>query len=108
MTTYKFGDIILVGFPHTDLVNTSRRPAIVIYDSNDQDVLVARVTAQEYVTETDYKIVQWKAGGLLAESYVRLAKQATIQKRHILKTLGTLNFAEIENIKKVLRKMLCL
>jgi mRNA interferase MazF len=56
MTAYKFGDIVLLGFPHTDLRGVSKRPAIVLYDSGDQDVLVARVTTQEYTTEADYKI----------------------------------------------------
>ncbi|MCF6156136.1 MAG: hypothetical protein E3K36_13035 [Candidatus Brocadia sp.] len=60
MTNYNFGDIILIGFPHTDLLDVSKRPAIVLYDSGDQDVLVARITTQEYTTETDYKILQWK------------------------------------------------
>jgi mRNA interferase MazF len=53
---YNFGDIVLIGFPHTDLQGVSKRPAIVLYDSGDQDVLVARVTTQEYRTEADYEI----------------------------------------------------
>lgn len=51
---YKFGEIILVGFPHTDLQGISKRPAIILYDSGDQDVIVARITTQEYNTEADY------------------------------------------------------
>ena len=77
MTRYNFGDIVLIGFPHTDLQGISKRPAIVLYDSCDQDVLLARITTQEYLTETDYKIPDWQKSGLLAESYVRLGKQAT-------------------------------
>lgn len=56
---YKFGEIILVGFPHTDLQGISKRPAIILYDSGDQDVIVARITTQEYNTEADYKILDW-------------------------------------------------
>jgi mRNA interferase MazF len=59
MTTYKFGDIVLIGFPHTDLQGVSKRPAIVLFDSGDQDVLVARVTTQEYRSEGDYKVGDW-------------------------------------------------
>jgi mRNA interferase MazF len=59
MTIYKFGDIVLIGFPHTDLQGISKRPAIVLYDSGDQDVLLARITTQEYTTEADYKIHEW-------------------------------------------------
>lgn len=79
MTAYNFGDIVLIGFPHTDLQVISKRPAIVLYDSGDQDVLVARITTQEYTTESDYKILDWKKSGLLAESYIRLGKQATLE-----------------------------
>lgn len=58
MTTYNFGEIVLVGFPHTDLQDISKRPALILYDSGDQDILIARITTQEYTTGTDYKIVE--------------------------------------------------
>ncbi|MBE7549185.1 MAG: hypothetical protein HS127_19305 [Planctomycetia bacterium] len=50
MTTYNFGEIILVRFPHTDLQDISKRPALILYDSGDQDILIARITTQEYTT----------------------------------------------------------
>ena len=105
MTAYRFGDIVLMGFPYTDLRTLSKRPAIVLYDSGDQDVLVARVTTQEYVREADYKILNWEKGGLLAESYVRLGKQATIEKRYIVRQLGTLEAGEMEKLKSILREI---
>ena len=105
MTTYNFGDIVLIGFPHTDLQGVSKRPAIVLYDSGDQDVLLTRVTTQEYTTETDYKILDWQKCGLLAESYVRLGKQATIEKRYIVKKFGKLPAPEKNYLKTILRKM---
>jgi mRNA interferase MazF len=88
MTPYRFGDIVLIGFPYIDLRGVSKRPAIVLYDSGDQDILVARVTTQEYMSKGDYKILDWEKGGLLVESYVRLSKQATIDKRYIKIRIG--------------------
>ena len=105
MTTYNFGDIVLIGFPHTDLQGVSKRPAIVLYDSGDQDVLVARVTTQEYRTEADYEIREWGKCGLLGESYIRLGKQATIEKRFIIRKLGTLEAKDIEVLKSILKRM---
>jgi mRNA interferase MazF len=105
MTTYRFGDIILIAFPHTDLQEVSKRPAIVLYDSGDQDVLVARVTTQEYRSEEDYKIGEWKKCGLLGESYIRLGKQVTIGKRLILRKLGALETTEIDVLKSILKRM---
>lgn len=105
MITYKFGDIILVGFPHTDLRSASKRPAVVLYDLGDQDALISRITTQEYSAEADYKILKWKESGLLAESYIRLGKQATIGKQYIIKQLGKLEFQEIDNLRSILKKM---
>ncbi len=105
MTTYRFGDIVLIGFPHTNLQGIAKRPAIVLFDSGDQDVLVARVTTQEYCAEGDYKILDWRKSGLLAASYVRLGKQATVEKRLVIKRLGTLGIEEIGALKSILRKI---
>jgi len=106
MTTYSFGDVVLVGFPHTDLQGISKRPALVLYDAGDQDVLVARITTQEYTTDADYKIKNWQSSGLLASSYARLGKQATIEKQHVVRVLGKINVLETETIKMILKKML--
>lgn len=108
MIAYRFGDIVLIGFPHTDLHGVSKRPAIVMYDSGDQDILVARVTAQLYATDSDYKIADWQRCGLLAASFVRLGKLATIQKRYVIRQLGALELGEIEELKSKLRKMFSL
>jgi mRNA interferase MazF len=106
MITYNFGDIVLVGFPRTDLQGVSKRPAIVLFDSGDQDVLVARVTTQEYKSEGDYKIGDWRKCGLLGESYVRLGKQATIEKRFIIRKLGILEAIETDALRSILKRML--
>jgi mRNA interferase MazF len=105
MITFNFGDIVLIGFPHTDLQGVSKRPAVGLFDSGDQDVLVARVTTQEYKSEGDYKIRGWGKCGLLGESYVRLGKQATIEKRFIIRKLGTLETKEIDALKSILKRM---
>jgi mRNA interferase MazF len=103
--TYKFGDIIFIGFPHSDLMGLTKRPAVVLYDSGDQDVRVARITTQGYNSETDHKISDWEKCGLLAPSTIRLSKQATIEKRFILRTFGKLDPIEISNIKSLLRRI---
>jgi len=106
MTTYDFGDIVLIGFPHTDLQGISKRPAIVLFDSGDQDVLVARVTTQEYKSQEDYRIRDWRKCGLLGESYIRLGKQATIEKRFIIRKLGTLEAKDTDALRSILKRML--
>jgi mRNA interferase MazF len=106
MTAYSFGDIILIGFPHTDMQGISKRPALVLYDGGDDDIVVARITTQEYSTATDHKLIDWKDSGLLAESYIRLSKLATIEKRFVIKRLGRLLVSEINGIKGILKRVL--
>lgn len=105
MTNYNFGDIVLIGFPHTDLQGVSKRPAVVLYDSGDQDLLVARITTQEYTTDADCKVIEWENAGLLAESYIRLGKQATIEKKYIIRKLGFLAEQEHVSVKTILRRI---
>lgn len=105
MTTYNFGEIVLVGFPHTDLQDISKRPALILYDSGDQDILIARITTQEYTTGTVYKIREWKRCGLLVESFIRISKQATIEKKYVIKPLGTLIESEQNTVKSIINKM---
>ena len=86
MTAYNFGDVILIGFPHTDLRNVSKRPALVIYDADDQDILVARITTQEYITRADYnvKATRFKnSRNKAAYAYV-LTPQGIDEKLHLL------------------------
>ena len=48
---YNFGDVVLVGFPFTDLQTTKKRPAVVIsrktYQQNRPDVILMAVTAPD-------------------------------------------------------------
>ena len=102
---YSFCDIVLIKFPYTNFSVISKRPALVIYDSRDSDIVVARITSQHYATKSDYRIVNWKDSGLLNESYARLGKIATIEKANIARLLGSLPDAETKDIKVMLRAM---
>ena len=42
MTSYKFGEVVLVEFP--GVIRTKRRPALVILDIGDADVVLAPIT----------------------------------------------------------------
>src|SRR4051794_746699 len=91
MTTYRKGDVLLVAFPFVDEGQNKRRPAIVVADTGDQDVLLARVTTQKSRHKFDLELADWKAAGLLAASVVRLHKLATIDKSLVQRQLGRLS-----------------
>jgi hypothetical protein len=66
MTTYQPGDIVLVAFPFTGGASSKDRPALVLLDGGDADILAARVTTQPYQTPFDVRLSDWQQAGLLA------------------------------------------
>jgi mRNA interferase MazF len=83
MTNYLAGDVLLVDFPLTTTGPGKARPALVLLDTGDADVVLARVTTQSHNTPFDVPISQWQQAGLLAPSTVRLHKLATLAKRRV-------------------------
>ena len=50
MTLYKPGDVVLVKFPFTSGAGSKLRPALVILDTGDDDLVVARITTHTSLT----------------------------------------------------------
>jgi mRNA interferase MazF len=103
MTTYRLGELILVTFPFSSGTEAKQRPAMVILDSGDADVLVARVTTQLYQSPYDVLISDWQSAGLLAPSDIRLHKLATIERALIRRPLGQLQSADHQRAVVVLK-----
>lgn len=59
---YSFGDILIINFPFSDAQGSKRRPAMVIKDTNDQDILIAKITSQLRHTEFDIALQNWAKG----------------------------------------------
>jgi len=102
---YNFGDIILLSFPLADYTENKKRPALVIFDPGDDDLLVARITTKMSKNEYDYEISGWKKSGLLRPSVIRLDKIATIEKSLIFKNLGKLSNSEKPAAKKIFKNI---
>jgi mRNA interferase MazF len=59
MTLYKPGDVVLVRFPFTSGAAAKLRPALVILDAGDADLLVARITTHSSDTPFDFALIEW-------------------------------------------------
>jgi mRNA interferase MazF len=90
MASYAAGDIVLLRFPFTDAAGSKRRPALVLLDPGDDDIVVARVTGQLSTIPQDITLNEWQQAGLLIPSVVRLHKVATLQRNLVDKKLGRL------------------
>jgi mRNA interferase MazF len=53
MDKFSFGEIVLLRFPLTDGKTYKKRPALIINDFVDGDILVTRITSQIYKTKYD-------------------------------------------------------
>jgi mRNA interferase MazF len=81
------------------------RPALVILDSGDADVVLARVTTQSHSSPFDVPITAWQKAGLLAPSVVRLHKMATLAKNRVHKQLGALDASDRKAVAAVLQRV---
>lgn len=101
MTNYKFGDIVLINFPQSDSIHRKKRPALVVLDIGNSDVVLAPITTNERMGQGDYKLRDWQISGLLRESYVRLSKIACLEKRDVTRIFGQLTNYEKSMISKL-------
>ena len=90
MTNYQPGDLLLVVFPFVHGGQGKQRPALVIADSGDNDVVLARVTTQNWNTAFDARLADWHSAGLMAPSVARIHKLATLNKSLVQRALGKL------------------
>ncbi len=104
--SYSFGDIVIIAFPYTNMNNTVMRPAMVVVDTGDEDIIVARITSQKRDRKTEVEITNWKNKGLLMQSYVRMSKIATLNRKDIKKKISSLDRGDIKRAKDILKKLL--
>ncbi len=101
---YKFGDVVLISFPFTNAIGAKKRPALILYDAGDPDIVVARITSQPVFAADDILLIDWQAAGLRLPSTVRLHKVATLEKTMISKVMGSISTADKQQISTRLQK----
>ena len=102
---YGPGEIELVDFPFTNLAESKRRPAMVLIDVGDADIVTARITRRAAADEYDVAIADWYSAGLRQPSLVRPHKLATIEKQVVGRRIGTLTYDDWVRVKESLERM---
>lgn len=96
MTTYEFGDVVLVAFPFSDQTTAKKRPAVVVSsvacNRNRPDIILMAVTSLMQPTDYfgDVPVAEWQRAGLLKPSIIKPVF-TTVEKGLILKKLGRLS-----------------
>jgi mRNA interferase MazF len=110
MTSYEFGDVVLLSLPFTDASGSKRRPAVVVSSallhSERADRIVLPISSQPRPTlETEAAIQNWKRAGLVGPSVIK-PTPATAARNLIERKLGHLAEADIAAVRALLRKVL--
>lgn len=105
MDKLNFGDIVLLKFPFTDGKTFKRRPALIVNEFNDGDIVVCRITSQIYNTDYDIFIDDWEGSGLKLPSVIRVHKIATLEKNLVEFVLGQIDNLTKENVKTIFSKL---
>ena len=66
------------------------RPAVVLLDAGDDDLVAAPVTSRARSSEYDLSLQDWRAAGLNVPSTVRIHKLTVLLKSEIVRHLGCL------------------
>lgn len=111
MTTYSFGDVVLVPFPFTDLSAAKRRPAAVVssmqFHQGRIDLILMAITGNTTVTPQRLHVVtiqDWKMSGLVKASVIKPVV-FTIQKTLITKKFGALDQATVKLLRQTIPKI---
>lgn len=105
METSRAGEIVLLSFPFADAMAARRRPALVLLDTGDADIVVARITSQAARDPFDVELVEWQQAGLLLPSIVRVHKVATLEKRLVERRLGTLRTSDWQRVRTAIQQL---
>ena len=105
MKDYRAGEIVLLLFPFADATGAKRRPALIIRDTGDEDVIVCRVTSQVAQTTFDVELEEWPQAGLQLPSVIRVHKVATLEKRLIERRLGVLTPSDWSRVRAKIRQL---
>ena len=104
-TSYTAGEFVLAVIPYSSGAQAKVRPALVVFDAGNGDVVVARATTQPHATPWDVVVADWRAAGLLGPAVIRLHKLATIEKALIHKRIGLIQPADRIKVTAVLKQM---
>ena len=110
MTSFDFGNIVLVPFPFTDQTGAKKRPAVVVSSQTLHregiDVVIMAVTTQSRPSSSlEVTISDWQPAGLLRPSVVKPVF-ATIEKSLVVKKLGSLQELNLNALRDALRRAL--
>ena len=86
------GDIIVIDFPFSNLIQFKPRPVLIIKIPKGGDMIVNQITGSSYEKSVEIKIENkdFSKGSLKKDSYLRLDKIFSIEKSLVKYKIGSL------------------
>ena len=108
MEKLSIGQVVLATFPFSDLKSTKLRPCLIIGIAEFDDVALCQITSQPYQSMRAVSLtsLDFKVGSIVADSFIRPDKIATLDRSMIKKILGDLNDIKLREVKKKLDEFL--
>mgnify|MGYP001580833491 FL=1 len=94
------GDVVVLEFPFSNLIQIKRRPSLVIKVPKGDDIIVCQITGRSYEKSVEIPIKKedFHKGSLKVESYIRLDKIFSIEKSLIKYKIGSLKQEKFNEI----------
>ena len=94
------GSVVLVRFPFSDLSDSKQRPAVVLADAGRGDHVLAQVTSKPYADPDAVELTgaSFARGGLGLTSYARPGKLFTANDSLIVREVGALTDAALDDL----------
>ncbi len=104
MERFVAGEIVVLEFPFSDLIQFKRRPALIIKIPRGEDLIICQITATSKEKSVEIPLINkdFDKRGLKKDSFVRIDKITTIKNTRIKYKIGSL---KSEKFKEILEKI---
>jgi mRNA interferase MazF len=94
------GEVIVIEFPFSNLVQAKRRPVLIIKIPKGDDIIVCQITGKSYERSVEIPIKRedFHKGNLKVESFMRLDKIFSIEKSLVKYKVGRLRQEKFNEI----------
>lgn len=102
------GDVVVVPFPFSDLSNAKRRPALVVGELPGDDLILCQITSQSRNDPHALPLGEhdFTSGSLERDSHIRCGRIFTADQAIILRRVGRLAPAKIDEVVDTTVKIL--
>ena len=94
------GEVVILEFPFSNLIQAKRRPSLIIKVPKGDDLIVCQITGKSYEKSVEIPIKKedFHKGNLKVESYIRIDKIFSIEKSLIKYKTGSLKQEKFNEI----------